>query len=215
MILAVLAVTALYLLLCSSFLAVLGLGGLAALGARWVDAGTGLARALGSPFVERVVLATIALSILTSINATVLAGARVAYAMAVDGAFLPAAGKLGARSGVPERALWLQCALACLFVLTGTFDDIVEMTSLAMLVTGSLTVASLFVLRRTRPELDRPYRAHAYPVLPALYLVLALVVFATKLRGALAGDGAEALYPLVGLAALLVAFVGHRVWLAR
>jgi APA family basic amino acid/polyamine antiporter len=212
MILAVLAVTALYLLLCAAFLAVLGMGGLAALGAGWLDAGTGLARALGSPFVERVVLVTIALAILTSVNATVLAGARVAYAMAVDGAFPLWAAKLDARSGVPSRALWIQCALACLFVLTGTFDAIVEMTSLAMLVTGSLTVASLFVLRRSEPDRARPYRAHGYPVLPACYLVLALVVFGTELREAVGGEGVSALYPLVGLAVLVLAFAAHRLW---
>jgi APA family basic amino acid/polyamine antiporter len=210
MLLAVGAVTGLYLLLCSSFLQVLGLGGLAALGREWIDAGTGLARALGSEPLEKAILVAIAIAIVTSINATILGGSRVAYAMAADGAFWSGAAALD-RRGVPARALWLQCGLALVYVATGTFDAIIEMTSLAMLVTGGLTVASLFVLRRSQPDAARPYRAAGYPWLPAFYLVLVAVVFATKAQSAAASDEPAASLPFVGLAILALAYAAHRI----
>jgi basic amino acid/polyamine antiporter, APA family len=142
-------------------------------------------------------------------NATVLGGSRVAFAMARGGAFWSGASALD-RRGVPARALWLQCGLALVYVATGTFDAIIEMTSLAMLVTGGLTVASLFVLRRSRPHEERPYRAAGYPWLPALYLVLVAVVFATKALSATASKEPAALLPFVGLVIFALAWAAHR-----
>lgn len=209
MLCAVAAVTALYLLLCSSFLHVLGLGGLAALGREWTDAGTGLARALGSTSLEKAILVAIAIAIVTSINATILGGSRVAYAMAANRAFWSGAAALD-RRGVPARALWLQCGLALVYVATGTFDAIIEMTSLAMLVTGGLTVASLFALRRSQPHTERPYRAAGYPFLPAFYLLFVAVVFATKAVSATSSQEPAALLPFVGLVIFALAWGAHR-----
>ncbi len=213
MISATVGVTTLYLMLCGAFIAVLGFEGLAGLG--WTDAGTAVAQAVGSHLLGTLVLVTIAVAIITSVNATVLSSARVAYAMGKDGAFWRGAAKLSGARKVPRRALWIQAGLSSIIVLSGTFEDIIEMTSVAMFITGSLTVLSLFALRRTRPDLPRPYRATGYPWLPALYVTLALAAIAAKIWQATRPDADNALFPLIGVAVLLLTWVGHLLYSRR
>lgn len=200
-----LTVTALYLLLCVAFLHVLGGWGLAHAG----EAGSALAGVLGGSAARTIMTALIAAAIIASINATILGGARVVYAMALRGAFWSWAGRLDARRGVPRRALVLQAVWASVYILTGTFADIYTLTSLAMVLTGSLTVLTLFVLRRRRPDEPRPYRTSGYPWLPALYLLSSALVITMMLRRALTG-AQGALYPLVGLGLLVSAYLVHR-----
>ncbi|RFA28393.1 hypothetical protein CAI21_12550 [Alkalilimnicola ehrlichii] len=205
-------VTGLYCLLCAAFIAVLGFSGLAALG--WTDAGTGMAQALQSSWLTTAVLILIAVAIITSLNATVLGGARVAYAMAVDGCFWRGAARLSGSGRVPKAALWLQAAFAIALVLTGSFRAIVEMTSIAMFMTGTLSVLAMFALRRRLPGVYRPYRASFYPWLPGLYVVLSCVaIVATAWRGFRLG-GEAAYYPILGVLILLVTYLAHR-WHVR
>ena len=211
---ATVVITLLYVIMGATFIAILGLAGTASGGSPELgfDAGTRVANALGAGWLAPVVLIVITLAILTSINATILAAARVGYAMAKDGAFWGPMAKLS-KGGVPRRALWFQALIGCLIVMTGTAETIGEMTSLAMFVTGSLTVAAMYVLRRTRPELPRPYRAPSW--MPALYLVLAICAVLAKLWEALAKPGIDAWYPLIGVGILAVTWVGHLVYLRR
>jgi len=202
-----LAVTALYLLLCAGFLRVLGLSALAQAG----EAGSATAALLGGERARQAVTLLIASALLASINATVLGGARVAYAMARRGALWSPLGRVDARHRVPQGALWLQALLACALILSGRFEDLYVMVSLAMVLTGTLTVSCLFVLRRTRPEAPRPYRATGYPPLPALYVVSSLLVIGVMLQRALSGTPG-AWYPLLGLGVFGVAFLAHRAW---
>jgi APA family basic amino acid/polyamine antiporter len=201
------AVTALYVLLGASFMAVLGFGGLTATR----EAGTAMADSLGGETLRLVVLLIITVAIITSINATILAAARVGYAMARDGAFVKVVGRLSPTRGTPRIALWVQAAIALLLVLSGTFETIVKMTSIAMFVTGALTVASVFVLRRKRPELPRPYRATLYPLLPGLYVVLAVGVIIIATAQALdeAQKDLSGWFPLLGVGILGLAWAGH------
>lgn len=211
---ATVAVTLLYILLGAMFIAVLGLDGTASSGspALGFDAGTRVANAIGAGWLGPVVLVIITLAILTSVNATIMAAPRVGYAMAKDGAFWKPMGKLS-KGGVPRRALWFHAAIASLIVLTGTAEAIGEMTSLAMFVTGSLTVAAMYVLRRKQPTLPRPYRARLW--MPALYLLLAVFAISAKLGEAVAKPGVDAWYPLIGLGILAVTWVGHLIYLRR
>ena len=210
MISAVLAITALYLLMNGAFLTVLGLEGLGELAGQSVDAGTGVARALDSSSLETAVLLLIAVILATSLNATVLASARVGYAMARDRAFWRGVGRLHPRRSVPQRALWIQAAISSALVLTGTFEEIIRMTSLAMLVTGFLTVLALFVLRRREPEAERPYRASGYPWFPGLYLAACLLVMGLETGNALTSEGPDALFPLIGIGVFLTAWLLRR-----
>ncbi|MBL8783469.1 MAG: amino acid permease, partial [Deltaproteobacteria bacterium] len=199
------AVTALYILLGALFVIVLGLPGIAGT----YETGTATADALGSKVLSRVVLVGITVAILTSINATVLAAGRVGYAMGKAGAFLKSVGVLSGRHRTPARALWIHAAIATLIVITGTSDAIGKMTSIAMFVTGGLTVTSLFVLRRKRPEMARPYKAFLYPVLPGLYVLLAVLAVVIQVNDAFDQNNLVGWYPLIGVGILAVTWVGH------
>jgi APA family basic amino acid/polyamine antiporter len=116
------------------------------------------------------------------VNGMLLAGARAHYAMSRDGLFFKSVGKLSARSGVPVNSLWVQCAWTCLLCLSGSYGQLLDYVIFAALMFYLLTVAGLFVLRRTRPDAARPYRAIGYPVLPAIYIALAAWICVVLLR---------------------------------
>ncbi|MEY2439285.1 MAG: basic amino acid/polyamine antiporter, family, partial [Verrucomicrobiota bacterium] len=131
-------------------------------------------------------------------NGLILAGARVYYAMAQDGLFFKSTGRLNARH-VPAVALVLQGLWTALLVLPRTrlrdpmsgapvvdaagveqygnlYGMLLDYVVFAVLIFYVLTIAGVFVLRRTRPDVERPYRAFGYPVLPAFYIVAASVI---------------------------------------
>jgi basic amino acid/polyamine antiporter, APA family len=167
-----LGVTVLYLLLCVGFLAVFEMSDLANTG----EAGTAAARALFGGVGEFVVTTLIVLAMLGSINGTVLTGSRVAFAMARGGHCIRQAGKLHSRYRSPVVALWLQAGWSLVLISTQRFEQLMNYTSAAMLITGSLTVLAVMVLRRKLPDLPRPYRTWGYPVTPLLYAGSSLVV---------------------------------------
>jgi APA family basic amino acid/polyamine antiporter len=105
-------------------------------------------------------------------NGLILAGARVYFTMAKDGLFFSKAGELNGER-VPGVALWFQAAWASLLCLSGTYGDLLDYVVFAVLVFYILTVGGIFILRRTQPGTERPYRALGYPVLPALYILAA------------------------------------------
>ena len=105
----------------------------------------------------------------------VLAGARAYYAMAQDGLFFKSAAGLN-RQGVPRNALVLQCVWGAVLALSGTYNELLDYVIFAVLIFYVLTIGGLFVLRRKRPEAERPYKAFGYPVLPALYMIVASLV---------------------------------------
>lgn len=104
-------------------------------------------------------------------NGLILSGARVLYAMSRDGVFFKRAGRLN-RNHVPAFALIVQSVWTAILCLTGTYNQLLNYVIFAALLFYVFTTSGLFILRRTRPELPRPYRAVGYPVLPALYILL-------------------------------------------
>ncbi len=109
-------------------------------------------------------------------NGLILAGARVYYAMARDGLFFKKAAKVSPSRHTPAFSLVIQAVWAAMLTLSGTYSDLLDYVIFAQLLFYVLTVSSLFVLRRTQPDLERPYRTFGYPVLPALYILLASLV---------------------------------------
>lgn len=105
-------------------------------------------------------------------NGLILSGARVYYTMAKDGLFLPAAGKLN-NKGVPAKALWMQCIWASVLCLSGQYGNLLDFIIFTVLLFYILTIAGVIRLRKTQPDLPRPYKAFGYPVVPLLYIVLA------------------------------------------
>ena len=102
-------------------------------------------------------------------NGLILAGARVYFTMAKDGLFFRQAGELN-RFAVPQLALWVQCALSCVWCLSGKYGDLLDMVSFVVVLFYMLTIAGIFILRRKRPEIKRPYKAFGYPVIPLIYI---------------------------------------------
>jgi APA family basic amino acid/polyamine antiporter len=104
-------------------------------------------------------------------NGLILAGARVYYTMAKDGLFFKKAGTLN-KNAVPAWALWAQCVVAALLCLSGRYGDLLDMVSFIVVIFYILTIIGIFILRKKRPELERPYKAFGYPVLPAIYILM-------------------------------------------
>jgi APA family basic amino acid/polyamine antiporter len=108
-------------------------------------------------------------------NGLILMGPRMYYAMAQDGLFFWSVGRLS-RFGVPAAGLLLQMIWSIVLVFSGSYDELLDYIIFGALLFYILTVLAVFVLRRKRPELDRPYRAFGYPVVPIAYIVLCAVI---------------------------------------
>ena len=106
-------------------------------------------------------------------NGLILAGARVYYTMAKDGLFFKKTGILN-KNNVPEFALWIQCIVASILCLSGRYGDLLDMISFVVVLFYALTIAGIFILRKKMPNADRPYKAFGYPVLPAIYIIMAI-----------------------------------------
>jgi basic amino acid/polyamine antiporter, APA family len=108
-------------------------------------------------------------------NGLVLSGARVYYAMANDGLFFKKAASLN-KFAVPGIALLLQLFWASVLCLSGRYGDLLDYVVFAVLIFYILTIGGLFILRIKQPNAERPYRAFGYPVLPAIYILLAIAI---------------------------------------
>jgi APA family basic amino acid/polyamine antiporter len=117
--------------------------------------------------------AAIMISTFGCANGLILSGARVYFAMAEDKLFFKRAGTLDPKTHSPIFALVVQSAWAILLTMSGSYSDLLDYVIFAVLLFYILTIIGLFVLRRTRPNLDRPYKAIGYPVLPAVYILAA------------------------------------------
>jgi APA family basic amino acid/polyamine antiporter len=130
----------------------------------------------------KLMAAAILVSTFGCVNGMLLAGARVYYAMSQDGLFFKSVGKLDEKTKTPVNSLWIQWAWTCLLCLSGSYGQLLDYVIFAVLVFYVLTIVGLFRLRRTRPDAPRPYRAFGYPVLPALYIIMALWICVVLLR---------------------------------
>ena len=106
-------------------------------------------------------------------NGLILAGARVYYSMAKDGLFFKKAGYLN-NNAVPQFALWIQCIAACIWSLSGKYGQLLDMISFVVVLFYVLTIIGIFILRKKKPDVERPYKAFGYPVLPIIYVVMGL-----------------------------------------
>lgn len=112
-------------------------------------------------------------------NGLILAGARVYYTMAKDGLFFKKAGELN-KNSVPQWALWAQALVASLLCLSGEYGNLLDMVSFVVVIFYALTIIGIFILRKKQPNAERPYKAFGYPVLPAIYVIMAFT-FCTML----------------------------------
>ncbi|GAA0546453.1 APC family permease [Chitinophaga japonensis] len=108
-------------------------------------------------------------------NGLILAGARVYYTMANDGLFFKQLAVLN-KNAVPAKALWLQCIWASLLCLSGKYGQLLDYVIFVVLIFYILTITGIFRLRKTRPQMPRPYKAFGYPVLPLCYIIAATTI---------------------------------------
>lgn len=106
-------------------------------------------------------------------NGLILSGARVYYTMANDGLFFKKTSELN-KTSVPEFALWIQCIMACFLCISGKYGNLLDMISFVVVIFYVLTIIGIFILRKKRPNAERPYKAFGYPVLPAIYVIMGL-----------------------------------------
>jgi APA family basic amino acid/polyamine antiporter len=117
-----------------------------------------------------------AISALGSMNSSVLSGARVGYAMARDGIFFKIADGIHPKFLTPGRSLIFQGVLAGLMALTGTFEELTNLFIFAAWIFYGFAVVALFRMRKTEPDLPRPYRCWGYPWVPAIFVLGALAL---------------------------------------
>jgi APA family basic amino acid/polyamine antiporter len=172
-------VVVIYVLINVAYLRTLGLEGLAATGAPAADTAGRWVGARGS----QVVAAAIAVSTFGFLNMAILGSTRVYYAMAADGAFFAQLGRLHPRFQTPGAAILLQSAWAIVLLVTGGYEGLLNTVVFADWIFFGLTVASLFVLRRSYVA-QVGFRTPGYPWLPAAFVAVAIVVVFSTIREA-------------------------------
>ncbi|MFD1001138.1 APC family permease [Ohtaekwangia kribbensis] len=194
LVLGTLLVTVIYVLTNIMYLAVIPLEGIAF--AKSDRVGVVAAEYIFGPAGTIIIAVMIMISTFGCNNGLILAGARVYYTMAKDNLFFARAGVLN-KYEVPGYSLWLQCIWASVLCLTGKYNDLLALVIFGVLIFYVFTIIGIYVLRKTRPDIPRPYKAFGYPVLPAIYIVVAsalailLLIFETR-------------YTLPGLAIILL-----------
>jgi APA family basic amino acid/polyamine antiporter len=173
--------TAIYLLVMVTYVYTLGMGKLSLT----EDVGFQVGRTLFGPKGGLVVTAILLVSVFGSLNANVLVGPRIAYAMAADGLFPRFVARLSARAQTPWVAVVAQSVAATILVFA--FGDdlfrVLDYTTFAIVLATIADTSALYVLRRRAPDKPRPYRAAGYPVVPLLYIVANVGVAIAMLRG--------------------------------
>lgn len=169
--------------------------------------GTAVLELVSPTYGVRIMAIAIIISTFGCANGLILMGARLYYAMAKDGLFFKSVGQLNAR-GVPAAGLLLQCVWASLLTFSGTYGDLLDYIIFAALLFYVLTVVGLFVLRRRRPDAERPYKAVGYPVLPAVYVVLCAVIMVDLLV-------VKPTYTIAGLIIVLTGVPVYFLWRQR
>jgi len=144
--------------------------------------GTAVMTQMLGPVGGLLMAAAIMISGFGCVNGLILSGARVYYAMSKDGLFFRNVAKLHPTYKTPAVSLMVQMVWACVLCISGTYNDLLNYVIFAVLVFYVLTIVGLFVLRRTHPNAERPYRAVGYPVLPAIYVVMAVFIDVVLLR---------------------------------
>lgn len=174
-----LTVTILYTLANLVYLYILPIGQVATVPDQRIAAG--VSQVIFGPIGATLIALAILLSTAGCVNGLILSGPWLYFAMARDKLFFSGAAQLDARTHMPNGSLNRQMIWSIALILTGSlgtrgaqlYSDLLTFTSFASLLFNALTVAGLFVLRRTQPNLPRPYRVPFYPLIPALYLATA------------------------------------------
>ncbi|MDP6125306.1 MAG: amino acid permease [Candidatus Latescibacteria bacterium] len=164
-----------------------------------------VARAIFGPWASKVVTAVAVVSILGGLNAMILTGPRISYAMAKDSLFFRFAGKVNTKHQTPGPAIWLQAALAVVLALTGTVEQLFTAAGFVITLLAGATAVAVLVLRRSHPDVDRPYRTLGAPVTPLLFAAAAAWIGVSSV--------VENPVPsLAGLATIAISWPIYKLW---
>ncbi|MES2403354.1 MAG: amino acid permease [Pseudomonadota bacterium] len=191
----VVLVMVVYLLINVAYLRALPLPQLVASKSVATDAATVVLGRAGASLVGALVM----LSVFGTLNGSILSTPRVFFAMAEDGLFFRTVGKIHPKYETPYVAIAFIVVIAVIYVLLRDFMQLAEAYVLGIWPFLALCVIGLFILRRTRPEMPRPYRTLGYPVIPALFVLATFVVVANALYAQFWPTMASILITLVGL----------------
>jgi len=148
------------------------------------------------------------ISIFAALNGSILSGSRVPFAMARDGYFLASVSRIHAVHRTPHVSILLLCGWAALLTLSGRYEELYTYVIFASWILYGMTTAAVFVLRRKRPELPRPYRTLGYPIVPCLFVLAAAFLVAVTLRSSPRESG-------FGLIVVALGFPFYFYWKAR
>jgi APA family basic amino acid/polyamine antiporter len=162
------AVIAIYLLVNVAYLRVLSIPEIAASEHVGADAAGRMLGPAGGAVVSVIIL----VSILGTLNGCFLTIPRVYFAQAADGLFFRQFADIHPRFGTPAFAICVQGAWAAVLVLTGSYESLIDYALFGIWIFYGLMVAAVIVLRRTRPEVARPYRMWGYPVTPLVFVAI-------------------------------------------
>jgi len=146
-----------------------------------------------------VIAAAVVVAAFSGLNASMMTGSRVFFAMADRGLFFQAAARVSPRFQSPSVAIWLATALGVVYVLANDFAQLADKFVLGIWPFYALMVAAVLVLRRTRPDLPRPYRVWGYPVVPVVFLLASVLMVLNALVTAPADTGATFALILAGI----------------
>lgn len=167
--------------------------------------GEDAAAVFAGPTAAKGVALAIVLSTLGCLASTILYASRIYGPMAEDGLFFKGLAKIDPKTHVPVRSLWAQAAWSVVLTLSGTYEQLYTYVIFAGLLFHVATAAAVFVLRRTRSHLERPYRVWGYPVTPILFIGASLLLVGNTL----ASSPVES---LVGLGILAAGLPAYLVW---
>lgn len=190
------AVVVIYLLLNGLYLYVMPVGELAAVKGSVLDIIA--ERLLGGRAGDIMGVVSI-VSLTAGLSAWTFAGPRVYYAMARDGVFFTAAGRVHSRYKTPTVAIVAQAAWTSLLILTGSADSLTNYTGFAITLFGGVAVAAVFVLRARDPEAPRPFKALGYPFTPAIFVAVSLVMVVNAIWSNPGPSGAGAIIIAAGV----------------
>lgn len=195
------ALVAIYLTANAGYVAALGAPGVAATDRVAADA----MHALLGPATAKLVTLVILVSIFSAANGLALTGPRMYFAMARDGLFFRSLSEVHPRFGTPALAVAASAVWAALLALSGTFEQLFTYVVFASWIFAALAAASVFVLRRRRPDALRPFRVPGYPVTPALFIAAAAAIVVNTIV-------ARPVQALIGLGIVATGVPAYHLW---
>ena len=155
-------------------------------------------RVMGQPGAAFVSVAAM-ISIFAALNGSILSGSRVPFAMARDGLFFKAMSRVSPEFRTPGPSIVLLGLWSCLILLSGQYKQLYTLVIFPSWILYGMTAASVIVLRIKRPEMPRPYRVLGYPVVPAIFVLVAIALLYSTLMSSPRESGIGLVLIIAGL----------------